>query len=315
MQSSDAGHESDAFHDAAVERIRSDHQHGASWLARAAARTLAQAVDADNAGESDAARLQRVHTLARDMALTRPSMAAIANTLASIWQAAENSEPTRQLQALSEAARAVDQRWGAAIGGMTQWARDVVAGPVYTLSRSGSVESVLATLARERAGADPLRVIVSESRPGFEGVALATALAAAGAQITLVVDGASAAFIEQVAQVIVGADSVRSDGSVVNKIGTHALALVARAAGKPVYALAESLKVTPASFPLVIEEMAPDELLAAPVAGITPRNVYFDVTPAALITAVVTESGPQTAAAIRQMAAVAERAYETLMLP
>jgi translation initiation factor 2B subunit (eIF-2B alpha/beta/delta family) len=298
--------------DAAVQRIRADREHGASWLAREAARALAQAATGD--GDDPAARLAEAHMLARDLARARPSMAAIANTVAHVWWvAAQATAAPARLAALRAEALAVDARWGAAVEGMTQWARGAVGGAVYTLSRSGSVEAALAMLARERSPDDPLRVIVSESRPGGEGVALAKALAVAGARVTLAPDGACAALMDEAALVIVGADSVRADGSVVNKVGTHTLALVARAAGKPVYALAESLKVTPPSYPLVIEEMAPGELLAEPVAGVTTRAIVFDVTPSALITSVITESGPVDANEIARLAAEAERAYQSLM--
>jgi ribose 1,5-bisphosphate isomerase len=299
----------------AVERIRADTTHGASWLARVAARALAEAASSGDGGDN--IRLRQAQALGQALAQARPSMAAIANTVAHIWWAgvAQGGAAAAQLAALRAEALAVDARWDMAVAGMTQWARGAVDGAVYTLSRSGSVEGTLSALARERPKRDPLRVIVSESRPGGEGAALAQALAAAGAQVTLAVDGACAALIAEAALVIVGADSVRADGSVVNKVGTHTLALVAHAASKPVYALAERLKVTPPSYPLVIEQGAPQELLAEPVAGVTPRTAVFDVTPASLITRIVMESGPVEASALAQMADVAQRAYQALMRP
>lgn len=304
----------------AVERIRSDYQHGASWLARAAVRALARVAEpaegasAGGSGSAEA-RLARTRALGQALAQARPSMATIANAVARVWWAGASTQGDAQarLAALREEARAVDAGWESASAGMTDWARQAVTGAVYTLSRSGSVERTLTTLAQERANQEPLRVIVSESWPGGEGVALARALAGAGARVTLIADAAAAAFIEQATLVIVGADSVRADGSVVNKVGTHTLALVARSAGKPCYALAERLKITPASYPLVIEEMRPDELLPAPTAGVTPRNVYFDVTPPRLMTSVVTENGPVNADGIARLADEAERAYRSLM--
>ncbi len=300
---------------AVIARIHADREHGASWLAREAARTLGAV--AAGSGTPDE-RLQLAQALGRDLALARPSMAAIANTVAHVWWAAQSGEPQVRLDALRVAAAEVDAHWDAAIAGMTRWARRMTSeapGAIFTLSRSGSVEGTLTALARERRVGDPLRVIVSESRPGAEGVGLARALAAAGAQVTLAVDAACATLMDEAALVIVGADSVRADGSVVNKVGTRALALVARASGKPVYALAESLKVTPPSYPLVVEEMAPDELLPEPTPGLSARNIYFDVTPAHLLTSVVTESGPLDADGITRLAEQAERAYLALMRP
>ncbi len=301
---------------AAVEQIRNDREHGARWLARAAARSLVSATTGADAPE---ARLARTQALARELAHVRPSMAAIANTVAHIWWTAQQAgEPAAQLAAVRAEASAVEARWEMALSHMIGWARGALQqtrGAVYTLSRSSSVEGVLTTLARERASSDPLRVIVSESRPGAEGVALARALALAGAQVTLAVDAACATLIDGAGMVIVGADSIRADGAVVNKVGTRTLAQVALAAGAPVYALAETLKISPPSYPLVIEEMESEELLPEPVVGIFPRNIYFDVTPASLITGVVTEVGLLSASAIGAIAEQAERAYQALMRP
>jgi len=297
-----------------VRDIREDREHGASWLAREAARQMALAA----AGEGDAEeRLSRVRALGQALAQARPSMATIANTVARVWMvgAAQAGDAQAQLEALRAEALEIDARWNSAAEGMAAWARHALSGTVYTHSRSGSVEQTLTTLARERVGHEPLRVIVAESRPGGEGVGLAGALAAAGAQVTLVADSACAVFIEQAALVVVGADSVHSDGAVVNKVGTRTLALVAQAAGKPVYALAERLKVTPDSYPLVIEEMNPAELLPQPISGVLARNIYFDVTPARLIPHVITESGPTDKRDIALLAVEAERAYRALMAP
>ncbi|HZC05990.1 MAG TPA: hypothetical protein VE338_10140 [Ktedonobacterales bacterium] len=298
----------------AVERIRLDREHGASALAREAAQAMADV--ASQAGSSSDV-LARAQVLGRALALARPSMAAIANTVTHLWGVASSGEgdAEAQLKALRAEALALEAHWGAAIDGMVHWARAEVTGVVYTLSRSGTVEQTLTRLAHERSVEDPLRVIVSESRPGGEGVALARALAAAGARVTLAADSACATFMGEAALVIVGADSVRGDGSVVNKVGTHALALVAHAFGTPVYALAERLKITPDSYPLVIEEMPPDELLPEMVEGVTARNIYFDVTPSALITGVILETGAVGAGTIARLAQEAERDYESLMHP
>ncbi|MBF6590406.1 MAG: translation initiation factor 2, partial [Ktedonobacterales bacterium] len=98
-------------------------------------------------------------------------------------------------------------------------------------------------------------------------------------------------FVGEARAVVVGADSVRADGGVVNKVGTYPLALSAREAGVPVYTLCETLKIAAPDFPLVFEEMAPQALLPRPVKGITVRNVYFEYTPPALVAGVVTEDG------------------------
>lgn len=301
---------------ASVERLRADRIHGASWLAREAARSLANVAAEPGAA---AERLATAHALARALALARPGMAAIANTVAAVWAATEAhaDDPALQLAALQAEAQAVETTWLGAVAAMTGWARRMLApgGGVYTLSRSGTVEGVLTALASERATGDSLTVIVSESRPGGEGVGLARALTVSGARVTLAPDTACAALMEGVALVLVGADAILADGSLVNKVGTRVLALAAREACVPVYALAERLKITPTAYPLALDEQAPEPLLASPEAGLTERRPLFERTPAEFVTGVVTEDGPLSAAEIARLAGRAARAYAALMRP
>lgn len=89
-----------------------------------------------------------------------------------------------------------------------------------------------------------ISVIVCESRPLCEGVVMAQRLAAAGLQVTLITDAQAGAFVEEADLVLLGADAVTPAG-VVNKVGSKLLALAAKAAGVPVVAVTDSLKVTP----------------------------------------------------------------------
>jgi methylthioribose-1-phosphate isomerase len=99
--------------------------------------------------------------------------------------------------------------------------------------------------------------------------------------------------------VVVGADRITLDGDVVNKVGTYALAVAARRHALPFVVVAPSTTVDPATrsgADVVIEQRADRELLElrgsrlAPV-GTRVFNPAFDVTPADLVTAVVTETG------------------------
>lgn len=295
--------------------LRDDHEHGASWLAREAVHALAEV--ASQAGDA-AERVDAVRMLARELAQARPSMAAIAMTVARVWwqaQSTASGDADAQLIAVRAAANVTERRWDSAVAGMTAWARTAAHGPVLTLSRSASVEGVLIALSRERASGDPLRVVVCESRPGGEGVALAAALAGAGALVTLIPDSAVAACVDDVGCVMLGADSVRADGSVLNKVGSRIVALVAQSASKPVYALAESLKVTAASYPLVIECADLTTALPPPAPGVTSHSPLFERIPPPLITQIITEAGALTGAEVARLAAEAERAYTELMRP
>lgn len=261
-----------------VEDVRTDFQHGASWLARRAAQGIESAI-ADGADPSE--RLAEVRSLARQLAQVRPSMAAIASTVAYIWAAGEldGESPEARLSAIRRVASDVQRQWTNTTASMVEWARAQAPNTVYTLSRSGSVETVLTTLAHERDPKSPLQIFVSQSIPGGEGADLAIALAGVGARVSLAPDGACASLMSGVDCVLVGADSIRSDGSVVNKLGAYTLAVVAQAAGKPVYVLAETQKITARSYPLVIEQASQSLLAPTRAPNVTSIVPLFDVTP------------------------------------
>jgi translation initiation factor 2B subunit (eIF-2B alpha/beta/delta family) len=278
----------------AVTLVRDDREHGASWLARQVAQALADASQVQH-NSATLERMATLHAAARAFARARPSMAAVANTAARMWQAARNTHeqsPDTQLAALHAEAERLLAGWQQAASAIAGYAHSVLGPTVYTHSRSGTVEQVLRQSAAHEDGTGLIRhIIVDESRPGGEGITAARAFAAAGVSVTLVTDGACGLFLPEASAVALGADSMRADGSVVNKVGSFPLTVTARALGVPVYVLCETLKIAAPAFPITLEEMAPDELLPEPVPGITVRNIYFDRTPAEYISGVVTEEG------------------------
>jgi methylthioribose-1-phosphate isomerase len=147
-----------------------------------------------------------------------------------------------------------------------------------------------------------IQVLAGETRPLLQGSRLtAWELTQAGIPTTIICDGAAAAVMRtrQIDAVIVGADRIAANGDVANKIGTYSLALAAQAHGIPMYVAAPLSTVdlaTASGDDIVIEERNPDEILApfgiaigAP--GARAFNPAFDVTPASLITALITERG------------------------
>ncbi|HEX9337089.1 MAG TPA: S-methyl-5-thioribose-1-phosphate isomerase [Pseudonocardiaceae bacterium] len=154
---------------------------------------------------------------------------------------------------------------------------------------------------RDLAARDAIElVIATETRPLLQGARLtAWELAEAGIPYRVCVDSAAPALIARglVDCVVVGADRVAVNGDTANKIGTYSLALAAARAGIPFVVVAPEATIDP-DLPdgtgIHIEERATDEVTnfagrpTAPV-GTQALNPAFDVTPADLITAVVTE--------------------------
>ena len=274
---------------AAIQAIRDDREHGASWLARAAARTLLEAGEQyRDASPAEWDWLMRA--TARALVSARPSMAAVANAAARVWNAGQSAmSPSSRDALLAEATRLLTQSEQAQHA-LLSYAKTRLRGTVYTLSRSGTLEIVLRELGRAHIIE---RVLVAESRPGAEGVALGRALAQSGLPVLLLADAACGVFIGEATCVALGADSLRADGALVNKVGSYPLATVAKMASKSVYVVCETLKIAAPDFPLELEEMNPAEVL--PDAGrserLSARNPYFDVTPASLIAAYITEEG------------------------
>ena len=146
------------------------------------------------------------------------------------------------------------------------------------------------------------KVYADETRPWLQGARLtAYELLEDGIQTTLLADSAAASLLAggEVGWVIVGADRICANGDVVNKVGTYGLALAASAhnVGFMVVAHSSTLDPETASGSLVpIEQRPSEEVLRlagveVAAAGALAWNPGFDVTPAGLITALVTEKG------------------------
>lgn len=145
-------------------------------------------------------------------------------------------------------------------------------------------------------------VIVDETRPFLQGARLtAWELAQDGIPATLIADSSAGYLMgrNEIDAVIVGADRVAANGDVANKIGTYAVAVLAQRHGIPFYVACPLSTVDLAiacGANIPIEERGADEVTGyggvrwAPE-GVSVRNPVFDVTPAALVTALVTEKG------------------------
>jgi methylthioribose-1-phosphate isomerase len=136
-------------------------------------------------------------------------------------------------------------------------------------------------------------VWVDETRPLLQGARLtAWELETAAIPYAVIADSAAASLMASgdVDCVITGADRIAANGDTANKIGTYSLAVLAHHHELPLYVVAPSTTVdlaTPTGAEIPIEERDPSEVTKR----FPARNPAFDVTPAALITAIVTEAG------------------------
>jgi methylthioribose-1-phosphate isomerase len=152
------------------------------------------------------------------------------------------------------------------------------------------------------AGGKRLRVLCDETRPFLQGARLtAWELTQDGIPADVIVDGAAAHFMAsgQVAAAIVGADRIARNGDTANKIGTLGVAAAAAQFDVPLYVAAPHTTLDPnmaTGAHIPIEERAEEEVRRVGERTVVPvaagvRNPVFDVTPARLIRAIVTETG------------------------
>lgn len=146
------------------------------------------------------------------------------------------------------------------------------------------------------------RVIASETRPFLQGARLtAWELLQDGIPTALITDSMAGALMQQgeVDLVIVGADRIAANGDVANKIGTYGLAVLARAHEVPFYVAAPLSTVdleTAVGDEIPIEQRPAEELVTIAGRRIAPEGVEvlhpaFDVTPASLVSGLITEAG------------------------
>ena len=146
-----------------------------------------------------------------------------------------------------------------------------------------------------------LQVLVPETRPYLQGARLtAWELQQDGIPLTLITDNMVGHFLKtaQVGAVVVGADRIAANGDTANKIGTYPMAVLAREHGVPFYVAApiSTLDLSiPSGEQIPIEERPQEEVTHIGGVRIAPEvavaNPAFDVTPARLVTAIITERG------------------------
>jgi len=144
-------------------------------------------------------------------------------------------------------------------------------------------------------------VYAGETRPWLQGARLTVwELAQDGIPVTLIADSAAAWLMQSgtLDWIIVGADRIAANGDVANKIGTYSLAVLAKQHGVKLMVVAPLSTIDfelTSGAGIILEQRNPNELLAECYSHedslVSAWNPVFDVTPASLITAIVTEKG------------------------
>lgn len=232
-----------------IDLIATDTTHGAGWLARQAVEALAEAV------QGGADPVEAGHALAS----ARPAMGAVAGAVGRVVAASRSTE-----RLVEEASALIAQKDRAAHS-ISVLLSDDLKGTVMTHSASATVREALVH-------AQPARIVCTVSEPHGEGRPFSEELAAEGLTVELLADEDAEHAVATVDLLLVGADGVYIDGSLVNKVGTQALAKAATEAGVPVVVACETLKLVPYD-------------------PVEPEEKGWDLTPAEFIDRIVTDEG------------------------
>lgn len=293
-----------------AEDIKTMRIRGAARIARAAAEAMKTAAEKSGARTSE----QLLSDLSRAAELlikTRPTAVSLPNAVNYVMMKARRAGESGDLDitrstAVKAAQEFIERSLRAlkVIGELG--AKRIEEGDVVMTHCNSSAAIQVIKVAAEQGKVE--EVYVTETRPRFQGRLTARQLADAGIRVNLIVDSAARYFMNEVDEVVVGADAVAANGAVVNKIGTSLIALAAHEARVRFYVAAETYKFSPATMlgELVEIEERPasevvDENYLRENPNIRVRNPAFDVTPAEYIDLLITDRGvipPQAAAVL-----------------
>lgn len=281
--------------------VKQDLNSGAAVLARKALEDIIDYADSCQV-ENTAGLTVELKELAEQLIAARPSRLVVGNLLR-YW-----------LNSLPELPEDLDRARGRAgahaeeVIDLLQKAQNQVVAkcleeiqPGMTLMTHSSSSNVMALFRACHLAGLNVSAIITESRPGMEGRKLARYLSKLSINCQFITEAQMASFVVQADKVVIGADTVLRDGSLISKAGSRLLALAAKDAGIPFWVLAEGFKHS-LTLPedAVLEEADLEELQLEVMPHVQMHNIYFELVPARLVTAWVDEE--QVAVTFRSLA-------------
>ncbi len=278
---------------AALDEIASDNTSGASEILRHAGKVFSLLTAQTELAESTVERARRA-VLQTSVALVRaqPDMSPLLKLASAAVSASRFGSAAKQvLQSAENAAAKFTQAAAANSRAAALDAAGLIreGSRVLTHSRSATVAEAFVEAWRNGV---KFSVIATESRPLFEGRALAQTLSGEGIPVTLIADAAASLAMERIDFALIGADRITPE-NLVNKIGTRMITLAARERGLPVYAVCDSTKFIRANYRRDGDKnKAAGELWPNAPVGVSISNRYFEPTPLAYFELIIAEDGP-----------------------
>ena len=282
-----------------LQRLQTDNVSGATQLVELALAIL-EAFATQDASQTPHEFVTTLITLVDAVLAAQPSMAVMINLAQQVLQACPDDLPlTTVRQQLQQTLAAFRCDLRSSIEVLCQWALAVLPPQSTVLTYSNSA-TVIAALRYAHDHGRIRRVLLSESRPAYDGRPQALALLEYGIAVEYSIDIALFERLAEATVVVVGADAVFPE-HLVNKLGTRALAQLAQLQGIPCFSLCAANKFLPtaATALLRIAEHPDQEVWPEAPHGLTISNRYFDTTPLALLRGIVSDQGLYTPEALR----------------
>jgi len=257
-----------------------------------------------------AAALADLERVAATLEVARPTAVNLRWAVRRVAAAAARATDAAELRRLALAeAQAILEEDRAACAAMAEAGRAELTDRYRLLTHcntgrlaTAGLGTALGVVYAKAAASEPVQVLASETRPLLQGARLtAWELVNAGIPVTVVADTAAGAALAGglVDAVLVGCDRVAANGDTANKIGTYSLAVLARANRVPFYVVGPLSSFDPEAAggaDIEVEQRPAAEVSTLGGQTVAPEgagvwNPAFDVTPAALVTAFITDAG------------------------
>lgn len=278
-----------------ADSIRTMETRGAGLIARSAAEAMKQQA-LDYQGDDLAELRRRLDEGKKRLIASRPTAISLWNAVQATLRNTSGVGSAKDLRSMvaSNADRFVE-RSGRAVETIGRIGSKRIKSGMTVLTHCNS-KAALGVIKAAHAEGKDVTVYATESRPWRQGLLTVKDLSNAGVPATLIIDSAVRWAMKDVDVVFVGADTICSNGALINKIGTSQVALAANEARVPFIVCAETYKFSPKTVTgelVEIEERDASEVVDPRLlpAGVGVRNPVFDATPAEYIDSIVTEVG------------------------
>ncbi|MFQ5638494.1 MAG: translation initiation factor eIF-2B [bacterium] len=275
-----------------LEKVKEDNSSGA-WVIAQKTIDCLEALTQEKSNDDFSDLISEVERVIGETLKAQPNMSQLTNLFNEILFTIEN-ETSQDTLVMSRKIAGEAQRFEEiskkAVAKVAELGAELIPSDGVVLTHSNS-STIMEIIKRAQAANKSFQVILTESRPVCEGRERAFELSKIGIPTLYVIDAAFGMGVERADVILLGVDSV-SETTLVNKIGTKAICLLAREAVVPCYAACESSKfmsqkLSPKKEPL----RDPIEVWGDPPPETSIENYYFDETPLELFTGVITEVG------------------------